>query len=668
MRALDAGALVLFFASAAGATQVRGRQGGGGGSRTQGGVTLPGATARPARVELNIPALGQGLAAGPQAPEAKAAVGPAPPSSLEARVLSVRELGPGIAPVLPPSVIAAVVLPRAPAGPSQDPAEAPAGPPEVEGGPALAKYMEAQVLFDQAAREVPRDSGGSWFSRLRAKLFPDVVPAWPGKTGDRVRINGRSYILGEKIGEGGASIVYRVQGHEELVLKFIYPDMKGDPHYGQEVLALQALSYTDIAHSKLKDHGADGTILVKGLVHGQSLKEALDAGSLRESQTRGLADLAAKLIRIGYTADLVPANLSWDHWRTAWFLVDAGGFRMAPPLSVLGQLLGKESLWGSEPLAAKAAFLGALRGRLGPDSAAWAQIREDSRGRPWIEKALAELSRQDAARPPPPRGLFGPSKDAASLPDTLLSARDARRALGYDPLGVKDARKLHGDDPGKLNTQVHELRPAGAAPRVRKIAEIEIIRRELAVRRIIRRWFGRHFATPASVAFVMGHEGVMVMERSQGGPYFARNTLTLTQRVALGVLARGFGLWDMNQGNILLAPGSLPVLIDFEQAFGSSEPVPGRIPHEGIALEMPWVSLHEPNAIEDYYEAIREWRVLFSKPETRAELAALLKDSGYPPDRARSLLDAFAGNVSRLEWTLLSDVEFANGFVGKKKG
>jgi hypothetical protein len=57
---------------------------------------------------------------------------------------------------------------------------------------------------------------------------------------------------------------------------------------------------------------------------------------------------------------------------------------------------------------------------------------------------------------------------------------------------------------------------------------------------------------------------------------------------------------------------------------------------------------------------------LFSKSETQAELGAILQDSGYSPARAQALLSEFKGNVSRLEWTLSSDVEFANGFVRGK--
>ncbi len=115
----------------------------------------------------------------------------------------------------------------------------------------------------------------------------------------------------------------------------------------------------------------------------------------------------------------------------------------------------------------------------------------------------------------------------------------------------------------------------------------------------------------------------------------------------------------MNPGNVYY--GDPTWLIDFEQALSRHGPVPNRVPDERILQEMPWVDAKEPPPIEDFLPAIRQWRAFFGKPETQAQVAAMLKATGYTAEEQAYALGAFRANVSQLEWTLQADVDFADG-------
>jgi hypothetical protein len=125
------------------------------------------------------------------------------------------------------------------------------------------------------------------------------------------------------------------------------------------------------------------------------------------------------------------------------------------------------------------------------------------------------------------------------------------------------------------------------------------------------------------------------------------------------MLVHTFGLGDMNPGNVYY--GDPTWLIDFEQALSRHAPVPNRVPDERILQEMPWVDAKEPPPIEDFLPAIKQWRTFFGKPETQAQVAAMLKATGYTAEEQAYALSAFRGNVSQLEWTLQADVDFADG-------
>ena len=220
-------------------------------------------------------------------------------------------------------------------------------------------------------------------------LPPDEAPAWPGRTGDRVRVAGRTYELGEKLGEGTSAWVYRVRGRD-LVVKLIAPELKDTEVFGGEKAALAAIAKTDIPHAALRAASADGLVLVKDFIDGPPLHKV---GRLDAEQRAGLVELMVKLVRIGHTADLNMGNLCWT--KRGWVLVDAGGFARASPWGPIGQYLSKERSQVTGFPAAE--LLAAVRERLGADSAQWRAVL-DSAKYDHQKQALAALARLDASR------------------------------------------------------------------------------------------------------------------------------------------------------------------------------------------------------------------------------------------------------------------------------
>jgi hypothetical protein len=257
-------------------------------------------------------------------------------------------------------------------------------------------------------------------------------------------------------------------------------------------------------------------------------------------------------------------------------------------------------------------------------------------------------------------------KGPAGVDDSVVSPKELVKRLGWDPRRAKQRIKLHGDDPGKLNTVITLLREPGRPELVMKSAQWHIIRNEAAVRRLARRFFGRYFRVPASLAVQDGLDSWMVMENADGSPSYG-NPFTLEQRVAVALFARTFGLSDMNQGNVLTArTRGLPWLIDFEQAFGRAGPDSGKhVPDERIALEKPWMSRFERNVIEQYQPAIKAWRATLKLPESRAGIEADLVASGFTKAEAAGLLALFDANAADLDWTLQNDADFVNQFVAR---
>jgi hypothetical protein len=522
-------------------------------------------------------------------------------------------------------------------------------------------------MFDQsapakAAEPVAAEgfSIGRWFNRLLRR--GDEVPPWPGRTGDKVRAGGQTFTLGARLGEGNSSVVYRTEGGRNgYAVKFIHPEFKDIAYYGAEAEALELLARTDIPHARLIAKSADGLVVVKAVVPGDTGAALLARGPLQRHARDNLAEFAARLLAIGYTGDLAPGNLVWNHWDSAWTLIDGGGFRPASPRETLAQLL--DGAFFREGGAVPAEFLAALRGRLGPSSSAWAKVLADAAGAPGLKAAFDNLAAADRAAPPPPVLEFSPGRASASLDDSWLAPKEARRRLGFDPEKAKDRANLHSDDPGKLNTEVRELRLPDGSRLVSKRSSADIIRKELFLRRVVRRWFGRYFDAPRSAAYpVASGEALMVMEFSPGGKSYVDTRLSLPQRVALALLVHTFGLSDVNEGNVLYEEGGRVTLIDFEQALSERKPVVSRIPDESIAAEMPWLSRRSLNRSEDFFPAAAQWRALLAGPETQAELRAMLLASGFPETDVPRVLALATANAARLEWVIQADVEFVNQF------
>lgn len=212
---------------------------------------------------------------------------------------------------------------------------------------------------------------------------PDAVPEWPGRTGDTVRLAGRTYVLAERLGRvvladgrvgfDGRSPVYRVKD-EPLVVKLIYPPFKNVGDFGTERESLEEMSRTPIAHSRLKASSVDGLVLVKEFVDGTPLREVVAYGPLGPEQRAALLNLAAQLVSLGRTADLNVGNLVWQAEEKRLVLVDSGGFSFAQPWTFLDQIINLSKLYGIDG----AVFLAALRERLGSRSPAWRAVEDNA--------------------------------------------------------------------------------------------------------------------------------------------------------------------------------------------------------------------------------------------------------------------------------------------------
>jgi len=566
----------------------------------------------------------------------------------------------------PPAAAAPAAAPLAPALSAPAPLPVPAAEPgapaaaasavqaraeprreERDGEASDADVGEGRALFDAAAAAKAEDPG-LWTKIKGLAGFGERVPAWPGAAGDTVRVGKRAYTLGSPISKG----VWWTYANTHIV-RLAPPGMS----FRSQADALRALEGTDIPRLGMVGVSADGRALVTEK-NDDATAAALQARGYETHQAEAWAELAAKMIRAGATGDLSPENLIWQRWRGRWILSDVRGVRRAGPGEVLDGLLTPAARRaGVEP----AAFLAGLRARLGPDSTAWA--RTNSALGPADRAALAARDRDFSSAP---RLVFGPG-EKAPFPDAAGPAAAVKKALGYDPLLADPRRLLHTDDPGKLNTLVFSVEPPGKARVAVKVAEWDMIRRELALRRVIRRWFGRWFDAPSAFGVERGFESYLVMEFKDGAPAHNRNSLTLEQRAALAVLVHAFGVWDMNPGNVLFPPGGKPVLIDFEQSLSRREPVASRLPDESIAMEMPWMSRFERNRAEDYQPAVRDWRKLWSAPEAKAAFAADLQAAGFTAEEAAYFVRIVDANTADLDWSIANDVEFVNQFVRKRE-
>jgi hypothetical protein len=612
-------------------------------------VSAPAASAGagPAAVALNVPALTAAPVLAPSALEAvPGVVAPAPTLAPALAAPAALPAAPGIA--LHPQAAPAFLE----QGPVESMSAAPRRAASTRDDGAEGAAASGRELFDAAA--TPR-SRTVW-SRVRSWLpGGERLPAWPGRAGEKVRLDGRTYQLDRPLGEGdGPRAWTAVQG--DYVVELARP--QDAPKLAAEKAAARALDGTDVPHAGLVAASADGTVLVRERLEGWDAPRLLREGFSR-SQQEGWAELAARMIRAGVGADLSPSNLIWRHWRSLWTLRSAVGAGPARPGAVLQGLLTPQArAAGVEP----GEFLAGVRGRLGPDSADWARTREDLRSDPRLAPALRALEARDAAAPPAPKIVFEAAPEPARFADRVATPKEIARAAGYDPTTAAPRLELHADDPGKLNTHVVSVQPKGKTPVVMKTAGWDIVRNELAIRRVVRRFFGAYFDVPDAYGVDRGLDSYLVMEKSPGSKAWSHPPLTRGQRTALAILARAFGLGDMNPGNLLFGDGK-PVLLDFEQALSRSGPVVGRLPDERIAEEMPWMARNEMNRVEDFQPAVRAWRALLAEPATREALVSDFEAAGFTRPEAEAKLAVVEANSAALDWTLQNDVDFVNQFA-----
>jgi hypothetical protein len=517
---------------------------------------------------------------------------------------------------------------------------------------AYAETEDGRIFFDAAA--APRDRPGFW-ARAHAWFSGAGAP----RPGSKVRAEGRPYTLERLLSDRGGVQVWKAR-EGDYVVTLQTPNAST----ARRVERLRELARADLPFIPLSAAAADGSVMVSEAPRSQSAAELLEAGFTR-SQTLGWTELAAKLIHAGYGADLSPTNLIYVTWRSRWVLADPNSLAPAGPENVLAQMLSP----GARAAGVDAAeFLAGVRGRFGPDSPEWARTSA-ALASPRFAAERAALDARDRALPPPPAVAFGPEPGAAPFPDRVATPAEIARALGYDPLLQKKSRTmLHTDDPGKQNTEVFSVSPPGMKKVAVKISSWGIVRRELALRRVVRRFFGTYFETPSAFGVKRGLDSYLVMEFHPGVGGYSHPPIDRAARAALGVLVHAFGVSDMNPGNVLFGSDHKPALIDFEQSLFVSAPVANRLPDERIATEMPWLSRRETNRIDDFEPAVRAWRRTLADPANRRALEADFAAAGYEAEEVPRLMAIVDLNTSRLDWTLQNDVDFVNQFVRTRAG
>jgi len=505
-----------------------------------------------------------------------------------------------------------------------------------------------------AAQSGSRTQDKPWSKLLRAILRQDELPSWPGKPGDTLRVRGFKHALGTKVSQTQESSLYKVQWERTLHVKLF----SSFEDFSLERARLEDLAKTSLPHTRLIF--ADPRTLSLALdIPEEHSSMSLAAGQLQPHQKNALADLAVRLILEGRRARIGPKNLRWDHSAaTNWVILDADAPRSAPD-KALAEFLRPEllALARIDPVE----FLSALRGRLGPDSAHWKALLSSKDAA--VREAVSALLRADSLRPKPPSLRFLSEAPDPRFNESWTRPSDLKKLLGEDPLSIPLSIALHGDDPGKLNTVVREVRLKSGKPIVLKTSDLEVVRNELFMRKAVRRWFSAYFDTPHAAAVLDGREGTLVMEKSPGSrSYTGGNDMRMDQRIALALLAHTFGLWDMNTGNVLYSDGKKPVLFDFEQALGTHRPAQ-RLGIQSILEEMPWVNGRNLPSIEDCAPAIRAWRSLMADPAVRQELSRMLLETGWTPAQVQERLSHIDNNLSQLDWLILSDLEFARAFA-----
>ncbi|OGR90527.1 MAG: hypothetical protein A2V88_17305 [Elusimicrobia bacterium RBG_16_66_12] len=320
---------------------------------------------------------------------APAAPAPAAAAKVELVPVETARSAPAARPALQPTLGAPLIAPLA--APLAVPAPVPAA---IPAAPAAQQTVIPSAPADPGAPIFDGDFGDKT-SLAEAVAAPDIIPEWPGRTGDVARIAGRTYVLGERLGAvvqanghgdyEGTNPVYRVKD-QPLVVKLIHPGFKEIGLFGGERDALVEMARLPIAHSGLVASSADGLVLVKELVSGVSLRRVTEAGPLSPEQRAALLEMAALYVSLGRTADLSLTNLVWQEKERRLVLIDSGGFDFAQPWAPLGQILSRRNLFGIDG----AGFLSALRKRLGPDSPAWRAVETSARS-PAYQALLADL-------------------------------------------------------------------------------------------------------------------------------------------------------------------------------------------------------------------------------------------------------------------------------------
>lgn len=273
----------------------------------------------------------------------------------------------------------------------------------------------------------------------------------------------------------------------------------------------------------------------------------------------------------------------------------------------------------------------------------------------WLGRLLARVASSFKGEESPP-----------GLNNRMMSRKEAVRRMGFDAAKRPGSRM---SDPQKTNTTVLSVQAKDGRRAVVKVfTRIDELENELFMRQVFKRFrvFSDRFDVPDGVGYVQGRflpEGTLLMEHADAGPQsFQFQQLPIADKVSLAV-AQTFHLSDFNPNGILFPGGGRkPVVIDFEASGGRNKPNRGRLLTGLILDEMPWVSRHHLNELDDYLPAIAKWKEEYLRPEVQEEIEVMLRTSGMNKARVAKQLEVLRENAKGLEEVIEADVDYANAF------
>lgn len=300
-------------------------------------------------------------------------------------------------------------------------------------------------------------------------------------------------------------------------------------------------------------------------------------------------------------------------------------------------------------------------------------------GRPEGRAAPPDAEAREAGRG---ASLEGRSQAAGRLFDNAWVDRaEAAWLLGADPARLEGAllSSLSKSEwvavirpDRRRDLVVKTFRSLNHRGEAREAAQNELLPRRFVELEPLRPFFEPHFSMPPALAYAhrsfpwinkRSERATVVMEfvdavpYARFGPRDGRSHLPLSLRVSLFLLAHSLGLADMNPQGLLIDGAARYHLIDTESGRHETRGVPDLL----TTADMPWLSRHHLNDMDDFLPALAAFRTALQEAAAAAgELGRMLLLAGVRPRRAAQDLELLRRNVARMEEVLAADVHSAN--------